>query len=234
MSQQRWVARSLAVVVVAGGLFVACGSGDDDNSTLGGTVLEPGGTSITGDLASANTNGDTSLAGFTVKAESDRAVTATTDAAGGFTLVDAPTGDLLVTFTRGACSSSFALSNVISRSAFTIGGIAIACNSATVGSIVESFRAVINDDPPGPASPINACVRVGDDNQFRLVDGSSATITDQGNAPANFELLAEENLIEVTGNRPAVGEAGTLDATLIHIVEGDVIDPCSRDGLPPT
>ena len=233
MTQPSWFGRSLAAVVVAGGLFIACGDEDDD-STLGGTVLEPGGSTITGDLASADTNGDTSLAGFTVEAESDRAVTATTDAAGGFTLVDAPTGDLLVTFTRGACSASFALSNVISRSSFTLTGITVACGSATVGSITESFRAVINDDPPGPATPINACVRVGDDNQFRLVDGSSATITDQGNAPATFELLAEENLIEVTGNRPAVGEAGTLDATLIHIIEGDVIDPCSRDGLPPT
>jgi hypothetical protein len=233
MTQSRWFGRSLAALVVAGGLFVACG-GDDDDSSLGGTVLDPGGSTITGDLASANTNGDTSLAGFTVEAESDRAVTATTDAAGGFTLTDAPTGNLLVTFTRGACSASFALSNVISRSSFTLGGITIACNSATVGSIAETFRAVINDDPPGPATPINACVRVGDDNQFRLVDGSSASITDQGGAPATFELLAEENLIEVTGNRPAVGEAGTLDATLIHIVEGDVIDPCSRDGLPPT
>ena len=233
MKQPRWSGRSLAAVMVAGGLFIACG-GDDDDSTLGGTVLDPGGSTIAGDIATANTNGDTSLAGFTVEAESDRAVTATTDAAGGFTLIDAPPGDLLVTFTRGACSSSFVLSNVISRSSLTLGGIAIACSSATVGSIAETFRAVINDDPPGPATPINACVRVGDDNQFRLVDGSTASVTDQGGTPATFELLAEENLIEVTGNRPAVGEAGTLDATLIHIVEGDVIDPCSRDGLPPT
>ncbi len=231
MTQPRWFGRSFAAVVVAGGLFIACGG--DDDSTLGGTVLEPGGSTITGDLASANTNGDTSLAGFTVEAESDRAVTATTDAAGGFTLVDAPTGNLLVTITRGACSASFALSNVISRSSFTLGGITIACNSATVGSITESFRAVTNDDPT-PAFEINACVRVGDDNQFRDVDGSNATVTDQAGNPASFELLAEENLLEITGTRPAVGEAGTLDATLIHIVEGDVIDPCSRDGLPPT
>ena len=233
MTKPSWFGRSLAAVVLAGGLVVACGDEDDD-STLGGTVLEPGGSTITGDLSSANTNGDTSLAGFTVEAESDRAVTATTDAAGGFTLVDAPTGNLLVTFTRGACSASFALSNVISRSSFTLGGIAIACNAATVGSITESFRAVTNDDPVDSDRSINACVRVGDDNQFRDVDGSNATVTDQAGNPASFELLAEENLLEITGTRPAVGEAGTLDATLIHLIEGDVIDPCSRDGLPPT
>ncbi|MGH7804237.1 MAG: hypothetical protein ACREQJ_07795 [Candidatus Binatia bacterium] len=233
MKQPRWFGRSLVALVVVGGLLFACGS-DDDDSTLGGTVLEPGGSTITGDLDSANTNGDTSLAGITVEAESDRAVTATTDAAGGFTLIDAPTGDLLVTFTRGACSSSFVLGNVISRSSLTLGGITVACDSATVASIAETFRAVIFDDPPSPATLINACVRVGGDNQFRDIDGSTASVTDQAGNAATFELLAEENLIEATGNRPAVGAAGVLDATLIHIIEGDVIDPCSSTGLPPT
>ena len=228
-----WFGRSLAAVVVAGGLFVACG-GDDDNSTLGTTVLDPGGSTITGDIDSANTNGDTSLAGITVKVERDRAVTTTTDAAGGFTLIDAPTGDVIVTFTRGACSSSFVLEQLISRSSLTLGGITIACGSATVGSIVETFRAVINDDPPSPATPIHNCVRVGDDNQFRDVDGSTATVIDRDGSVANFDRLAEENLIEVTGNRAGVGVAGITDATSIRIIEGDVIDPCSIDGLPPT
>jgi hypothetical protein len=141
---------------------------------------------------------------------------------------------LLVTFTRGTCSSSFVLDNVISRSSLTLNGITIACDSATVGSIAETFRAVIHDDPPSPATPIHACVRVGDDNQFRDIDASTASVTDPGGNAATFGDLAEENLIEATGNRPAVGAAGVLDATAIQIIEGDVIDPCSSTGLPPT
>jgi YD repeat-containing protein len=232
MKQPRWFGTALAAIVVAGGLLFACG--DDGGDADDFSKLEPGGSTISGDLASANTNGDTSLAGFTVRAESDRAVTATTDAAGGFTLSDAPTGTVLVTFTREACSSSFVLGNVISRSSLTLGGITVACGSATVGSITETFRATIHDDPPSPAIPINACVRVGDDNQFRDIDASTASVTDEDGSATTFERFAEENLIEATGTRPAVGEAGVLDATAIRIVEGDVLDPCSRDGLPPT
>ena len=123
---------------------------------------------------------------------------------------------------------------MISRSSLTLGGITIGCGSATVGSIAEMFRAVINDDPPNPATPIHNCVRVGDDNQFRDVDGSTATVIDRDGSVANFDRLAEENLIEVTGNRAGVGVAGITDATSIRIIEGDVIDPCSIDGLPPT
>ena len=224
MKQPRWVGTSLAAVVVAGGLLFACG-GDDNDDEFESPLL-PGGSTITGDIDVANTNGDTSLAGFTVEAESDRAVTTTTDANGGFTLADSPTGNVLVTFTRGACSASFVLGNVISRSTLDLDGITIACGSATVASIAETFRGVIHEDPPSPATPIDTCVRVGDDNQFRDIDGSTAVVTDEFGDTATFELFADENLIEATGNRPAVGEAGVLDASAIRIIEGDVDDPC--------
>ncbi len=104
--------------------------------------------------------------------------------------------------------------------------LTVACGAATVASISETFNGVIHEDPPGLVSPIETCVRVGDDNQFRDIDANGATVLDVDGSTTNFEQFADENLIEATGTRPSVGAAGVLDASSIRIIEGDVLDPC--------
>ena len=221
-----WMSLGFAAVVAAGALtFAACGS--DDNDDNDDNPLSPGGSTITGTVSNANTNGDLTLAGITVTSQSDETVTTTTNASGAFSLPASGTGDVIVSFSRGVgCTSSFVLGNVISRSSLTLGGVTVTCGAATVGSISETFNAVIHEDPSGVLTPIDTCVRVGEDNQFRDIDAGSATITDVDGSATSFEQFADENLIEATGTRPAPGAAGVLDASSIQIVEGDVFDPC--------
>ena len=227
MKGTAWMRLGVAAVIAAGALtFGACGSDDDDDEGLDSPLLA-GGSNITGTVSNANTNGDTSLAGITVTSQSDATVTTTTNASGAFSLPASGTGDVVVSFSRGVgCTSSFVLGNVISRSALTLGGVTVTCGAATVGSISETFNGVIHEDPPGVLSPIDTCVRVGSDNQFRDIDASGATVLDVDGSTTNFEQFADENLIEATGTRPSVGAAGVLDASTIRIIEGDVLDPC--------
>lgn len=227
MKGTAWMGLGVAAIVAAGALtFAACGGGSDDDNDA--NPLLPGGSSITGDVSFANTNGDTSLSGIEVVAQSDRQVTATTNAQGGFSLPDSPTGQVLVTFTRGAgCTGSFVLGNVISRSSLTLDNVTVTCGAATVNQIVETFNGVTRDDPPSIATPLDLCVRVGEDNQRRAVDAQSADIFDVDGSATTFEQFADENLLEVTGTRPGPGEsAGELEASTIRIIEGDVFDPC--------
>jgi hypothetical protein len=226
MKGTTWMGLGVAAIVAAGALtFAACGG--DDNDDEFDSPLNPGPSSITGTVSTANTNGDTSLAGITVTSQSDQTVTTTTNASGAFSLPESGTGDVIVSFSRGVgCESSFVLGNVISNSSLTLANVTVTCGAATVGTISEVLTGVIHEDPPGVLTPIDTCVRVGDDNQFRDIDASSATVLDVDGSATTFEQFADENLIEATGTRPAPGAAGVLDASEIRILEGDVNDPC--------
>ena len=223
MKMKAWFGSGTGIVVAAALLFGACG---DDKGSDDSNPLLAGGSTISGTVSVANTDGDTSVSGITVTAESDREVTTTTNGSGGFTLGDAPTGDVTVTFTRGACTGSFVLGQVVSRSGLILQNVTVSCGAAVPGAIVENFRSVIRTDPPGVLTPLDTCVRVGEDNQRRDVDASGAAVTDEAGAAASFDAFADENLLDVTGTRAGVGAAGITDATAITIVEGDVLDPC--------
>jgi hypothetical protein len=212
---------SFAATALALGI-AAAGCGDDDSG------LDPGGGTISGNVTSANTNGETSLDGLLVIVRGDRESTGTTDSLGQFLISNTPTGDIRVIFRRGGCEAGFALDAVTSRSTLILEDVATTCDAATVSRITETTEAVLRNDPGSALETLDTCVRVGDDDQRRNVRATGASIFDRS-TPATFGDLEDNDRIEVQGLRAGVGPAGTLDASRITILERDVNDPCDDD-----
>lgn len=212
---------AVAASALALGLVVAS-CGDDDSG------LDPGGSTISGNVAAADTNGDTSLDGLLVIVRGDRESTGTTDSLGQFLVSNAPTGDIQVILRRGGCEAGFDLDAVTSQATLILEGIEATCDTATVSRITETTEAVLRNDPGSSLETLDTCVRVGDDDQRRNVRATGASIF-EGSSPSSFTELEDNDRLEVQGRRAGPGAAGTLDATRITILERDVNDPCDDD-----
>jgi hypothetical protein len=86
-----------------------------------------------------------------------------------------------------------------------------------------------NDPGTNPATPLNTCVRVGDDEQRRDVAAGGATIFDPAGNPTSFDSFDGDDFLEATGTRSGIGAAGTLNASTVRILQRDVNDPCDDD-----
>lgn len=214
-------ARGFTAAALALGI-AAIGCGDDDSG------LGPGGSTISGNVVSADTNGDTSLEGLLVVVRGDREATGTTDALGQFLVTNAPTGDIQVLFRRGGCEAGFPLDAVTSQADFILEDVVTSCAAAVPDRIFETTQAVLRNDPGSALEILETCVRVGDDDQRRDVSATGASIFD-GPEPASFPELEDNDRIEVQGERASVGPAGTLDASRVTILDRDVNDPCDDD-----
>jgi hypothetical protein len=170
------------------------------NSTLGGvkvSVVGPGGTSSTD-----------------------------TDANGRFTVQDAPTGDVIVSFHRGECDASVPLNDVSDGEIVHMNSVTFDCGRATVADLTETFQGVIDNKPASPNGNLNVCAETDGGNHVRAVKTGHAQF--EG---TSFADLQEGDLIEVTGQRAGVGANSAVDASTIQLVQsGPVEGSCGHVG----
>lgn len=216
-------ARWIALPAIPLGVALVLSTGCDGESGLG-----PGSSTFFGNVSSAMTAGDGSLGGIVVAVSGDGEATGITDGAGDFRISGAPTGNVFVAFRRGACEAGFPLDAVASRSTIRLSDVDFDCDTAVAGTILESFQAVLRDQPGSP-DDLDTCIRAGHDDRRRNVDGSAAQYEFADGSPADFFDLDADDRLGIDGERTTTGAPGTLFASRIRILERDVNDPCDDD-----
>ena len=206
-----------AVALLA--LVAACSSDDSD--------LDPGGSTVAGNVAAASTNGDTSVGDIVVEVRGDRSASAVTDSAGNFVVFDAPTGEIEVVLRRGACEAVRDLDTVPSRSDLDFVDVFFACDDFDFALVIESFEAVLRDEPFSRDEFLRTCTRVGSRERTRDVDAQTATIIDDDDDIGSFRDLSEDDLLFIEGDRDGSGRSATFIAERVRILDRDVRDPCN-------
>jgi hypothetical protein len=171
-------------------------------------------------------------AGVSVQvAGNGRNSSADTDGNGHFTIGNAPTGDVMVSFGSGDCEAPVALNDVTNGSTLNMRNVAIDCNRATVGELDETFQAVIENKPVSANGNLNVCAFGGGGNHIRAVKTREAEFENSGGEPLTFNDLQDGDLIEVTGRRAGIGANSAVDASMVTLVSsGQETGNCA--GLP--
>lgn len=211
--------RAVVPAVALLALVAACASDDSD--------LDPGGSTVAGNVAAASTNGDTSLANIAVEVRGDRSATAVTDSAGNFVVFEAPTGEIEVVLRRGACEAIRELDTVPSRSNLDFVDVFFDCTDFDFALVLESFEAVLREEPFSRDDTLRTCARIGGRDRTRDVDGETATIIDDDDDIGSFSDLSEDDLLLIEGDRDASGRSATFIAENIRILDRDARDPCN-------
>lgn len=210
---------SLALAVALGAtLGVGCSSDDND--------LDPGGSTVSGNVSSATTPGDTTLGNIVVEVRGDGQSSTTTDSAGNFTVLDAPTGEIELVLRRGACEAVFPIDSVSSRGNLDFVDIVFDCGGLDFLLVLESFEAILREDADSRIEPVRACVRVGDDDRTREIDAETATIIDDDDDIGSIGNLDENDRVGIEGDRNGSGRAATFIASEVRVLETDARDPC--------
>jgi len=252
MRSSRAACSALALPLLGAALVLGCGK--DRNSSPG-----PGGSTIMGSVSNATTASlskpsrwfawlredvlglarpalaatDTTLGGITVIARGGgRELSDLTDSAGGFQIVDAPTGEVTIIFRRGSCEGSLPIGGVISSSTLTLSGVGFVCNpgsnvgNVTFGSLAERFTGVVRDDPPAQNN-LRLCTRVGSDDVLRSISALSASVTDSAGNPTTFSAVTQHDQLLINGFRSGADDNFTYNTQSLTIQERNVTDECA-------
>ena len=209
--------RTLSILCLAATL----GCSDDGND------LDPGGSTIAGNVEEALTGSDASVAGITVVVRGDGEASAVTSATGDFVVTDAPTGEVEVILRRGACEAVTSIDSVSAQSNIDIVNVFFDCDFVAFDAVLESFEAVVREDAFERSEPLSTCVRVGSNNRSRDVDASTATLIDDDGDVVGIDNIFEGDRVAIDGDRDASGRAATFLATRVRVLETDADDPCN-------
>lgn len=246
--RKRTVRGGGAALVVA--LTLGCGGGGGGGGGAGGAATVAGnvsnattsalersqrgwlawlGEEIVGLARRAYAAVNTSLGGITVTVTRDTAsVSGTTDNAGDFTVVAAPSGNVSIAFSRDSCTVAVALNDVEDNSTIDLQDTTVSCNSASPGRIQETFQGVLHHKPAsGSNGNFQMCALGNGSNHIREMDVSGAVLV---GGPTSADDLLEGDLLTVTGLRRGVGGNSTIDATRIELIGGGENDQCQ--GIP--
>lgn len=210
--------RLTIVLMVVAALGLGCSEEDND--------LDPGGSTVSGNVASATTPGDTSLGNIVVEVRGDGTASTTTDASGNFTVFDAPTGEIELVLRRGACEAAFPIDSVSSRGDLDFVDIVFDCGGLDFVLVLESFEAILREDADSRIDPLRACVRVGRNDRTREIDAATATIIDDDDDIGSIGNLDENDRVGIDGDRDGSGRAATFIASEVRVLETDARDPC--------
>lgn len=241
-----------AMALLAVAVMIGCGGKNDSPGPGGSTILGNVGAADTADVgrrrsvwlawlgehvlgvaraAYAQTR-DSSLGGITVIVRGQgREVSDLTNDSGGFTVADAPTGDVEVIMRRGSCEASLPLGRVISSSFITLFDTDFSCpdgsnsGAISVAGIAERFVGVTREDPDDRAD-VRLCVREGDNDQLRSVDVRGAVFDDEDGRPIDFGDLDLHDLVEIDGDRSGPGRGFDFATISVRIADHDVRDDC--------
>lgn len=205
-----------ALVAVAGG--TGCSDEDAD--------LDPGGSTISGNVRSASTPGDASVAGIRVEVRGDGSAAGTTDASGEFVITEAPTGEIELVLARGGCEAIRPLDSVSSRSQLDLVDVDFTCADFEFEQVLERFGAILHEEPFSRRDSLETCVRVGRNERIRDVDASTATILDEDDDVGSFDDLFRRDRLEIDGDRDSSGRAASFLASQVRVVETNADDPC--------
>ena len=251
MKSSRFGSRNVATVAVfVSALAIGCGGGGGGGGG-GGTAT------VTGNVSSASAAVSTqrqtwlawlgehvltvarrayaaSVGGVGVSVTGPGGSSATdTDSGGDFTVGNAPSGDVTVTFSRGNCQASVPLDDVTDGSTLDLKDVDFACGSAQVRELDETFQAVLENKPSSPNGNLNVCAFGGGGNHIRAVKTKNGTqFEDPSGGPATFQDLVEGDLIEVTGVRAGIGANSAVDASTVRIISSGHTGNCAGLSTP--
>lgn len=200
--------------------LTALGCSDEDND------LDPGGSTIAGNVAEAATPGDTSVGGITVLVRGDGESSDVTATDGSFVVTSAPTGEVELVFRRGACEATFDIDSVSSQSNLDVVDAFFDCDVLGFAAVFESFESILREDGFSRSEPLTTCVRVGRNQRTRDVDAATATIRDDDDDVVAIDDLFAGDRVFVDGDRDPSGRAATFLASEVRVLESGADDPC--------
>jgi hypothetical protein len=210
----------LPLLLLAGAMVLGCSGGD-------GNDLDPGGSTIAGNVTQALTGTNTTVSGITVTVVGDGESSAVTTASGSFVVTDAPTGEVDLVLSRGACEASVPLDTISAQSNLDVVNLVFLCDIVEFDAIHESFEAILREDAFSRDEPLRTCVRVGANSRRRDVDAEAATIIDEDDDVTSIDNLFTGDRLAIDGDRDASGRAATFLAASVRVLETDADDPCA-------
>ena len=211
---------ALPFLFIAGAMALGCSGGD-------GNDLDPGGSTVAGNVVQALTGTDATLSGITVTVIGDGESSAITTASGSFVVTDAPTGEVELVLSRGACEASVPIDTVSSQSNLDVVNLVFLCEIVEFDAIHESFEAILREDAFSRDEPLRTCVRVGANSRTRDLDAETATIIDEDDDVTSIDNLFAGDRLAIDGDRDASGRAATFLAARVRVLETDADDPCA-------
>ena len=196
--------------------------------STGGSDLDPGGSTIAGNVEEALTGTDATLGGIVVTVRGDGESSAVTDSTGSFLVTNAPTGEVELVLSRGACEATVPIDSVSSQANLEVVNIFFDCTVFGFDAILESFEAILRDDAFSRTEPLDTCVRVGRNTRSRDVDVETATILDEDDDVTSIDDLRATDQLGIDGDRDASGRAATFLASRVRILDRDAEDPCNE------
>lgn len=182
--------------------------------------------------AAAGSN--TTLNGITVTvAAGGRQQSQDTDSGGFFSIDQAPTGDVTVSFRRGACSGTVPLSDVEDSSHVSFNRTTVDCNTVTPQSIGERFEGILQGAPGAQSGTLQVCAFAAGVAHPRAVATDSGTAFENSDGSStSFSEFRQGDLIEATGTRAGTGPNTTLNAGTIRRIAASQASRCRLPDTP--